>query len=407
MKNRRLPVTGAVALVVIAGALYLLPTRSQQSLLPPLRDVHMGFAVEKFASFPEYLAELGALHDSAPNLVALHSDRKTYAGDYPLYWVTIGDTNKPGIFIVSVIHARQEWQGAHIVMAFLKKVLDTQDNQSDFNSKLLDHFCVVAIPMVNIWGYFASPEGKHHNGHGAPVPGIDKADWHDMTHYDYYYGVNLNRNFDWNWDDYPSLPWSVRNHWNGHDYGFANYFMMPFYRDTAGNEVYDPENTHTNHILKPDPDVYDYKGVAPFSEPETQLIRDLFTKYSIVGFIDLHLMNSWNKRNASYISRNVDRNRMIRLIDDGIARVNRRNLVVGTQLPNTRHIVMEEYDNNAPYSVNWAQNRMGVKSFDWETGTDMPQEVWTDAYIEMLYRAIFWMQGEARKASKKSVQSDN
>jgi hypothetical protein len=47
----------------------------------------------------------------------------------------------------------------------------------------------------------------------------------------------------------------VRSYWNGTDYGKANYFMMPFHVDEQGNEVYDPENHHPNHILTPEPAV--------------------------------------------------------------------------------------------------------------------------------------------------------
>ncbi|HXV37007.1 MAG TPA: M14 family zinc carboxypeptidase [Myxococcota bacterium] len=364
--------------------------------LPPPRDVRMGFAIEKYTGFDEYVAELSALRDADPSRVTTHSDRTTYSGGYPLYWVTLGDTRKPAILIVSVLHARHEWQGAHLTLAFLRKLLDPEDDQRDFNSRLLDQLCVIAIPMVNVWGYFASPDGVHHNNHGAPVAGIERADWHDMTNYRYYHGVNLNRNFDWNWDAYPSLPWSVRRYWNGSDYGFANYFMMPFHLDEHGNEVFDPENAYPNHILKPDAAVFDYKGEAPFSEPETQLVRDLFARYRVAGFIDVHLMNSWHSRNASYISRSVDREWVTRWVDDAIAAVNRRNRSAGAQLPATQHIVMEEYDGNAPYSVNWAQNEMRVRSFAWETGTAFPEPIWTDAYMEMFYRAVSWMQTEAR-----------
>jgi hypothetical protein len=395
MKTRNL-IGVIIALVAIATARFLLPTTSREfDVLPFPRDVQMGFTLEKYASFDQYLDELRALRDANQSLFAMHTDRTTYGGDYPLYWVTIGDTNRPAIFIVTVLHAKEEWQGAHLTMALLSKFLDPQDNQREFNSAFLEHFCIVAIPMVNTWGYFESPDGMHYNNHGAPVPDIANADWHDMTHYDHYYGVNLNRNFDWNWEAYPSLPWSVEKYWNGKDYGFANYFMMPFYRDEAGNEIFDPENAHSDHVLKPDPAVFDYKGESPFSEPETQLIRDLFSKYQVVGFMDFHLMNSWGTRNASYISSGVDREQMIQWVDDAIATVNRRNQDANAPLPETRHIVMEEYDGNAPYSVNWAQNKMGVKSFDWETGTSFPQKVWTDAYMEMFYRALFWMQIEA------------
>jgi hypothetical protein len=35
---------------------------------------------------------------------------------------------------------------------------------------------------------------------------------------------------------------------------------------------------------------------------------------------------------------------------------------------------------------------MGVRSLDWGTGTSFPDEVWTDAYLDILYRSLHWMQ---------------
>ena len=404
MKYLRAKLSTAVLIVLSVAMFLVLVTSSRdKDILPFPRNVAMGFPVEKYENCDQYVAHLRSLNHRYPDLFDYQTDRKTYGSNYGLYWVTVGDTNKPAFFIVSVLHAKHEWQGAHIVLHFIEKILDPNDNQREFNTALLQNFCIVAVPMVNTWGYFASPDGKHYNKHAARVKDINKANWHDMTHYDYYYGVNLNRNFDWNWDTYPNLPFSVKQYWRGTDYGSANYFMMPFYINENGAEVYDPQNMHPNHILKPDLEVYDYKGEKPFSEPETQLIQDLFGRHRIVGFIDWHLMNPWQTNNASYISRHVDRQAMVRLIDEGIQIVKQRHKGKEAQLPPTQHIIMEEYDHNAPYSVNWAQNRMGVKSFGWETGTGFPVEVWTDAYMEIFYRALYWMQHETDQTSYKQL----
>lgn len=352
----------------------------------------MGFQVAKYPSPGDYEQHLDRLAARCPGQFAHHADRRTWSGDHDLRWLTVGDPSRPAFLMVSVLHAMNEWQGAHVTMRFVEKLLDPDDNQRQFSEALLSQYCLVAVPMANAWGYFAAPLGEHSNGHASRVPDIAAADWHDMTHYSHYYGVNLNRNFDFNWDAYPNLPFSVRSYWNGTDYGNANYFMMPFYVDDEGREVYDPENTHPNHILKPDPAVYDCKGTAPFSEPETQLIRDLFDRYDVIGFMDWHVMNTWQTNGASYVSQTEDRDAMVQLVDDGVERVNRRHPSLATPMPRTRHIVMEEYDHGAPYAINWAQNRMGVTSFDWETGTGFPDEVWTDAYLEIFYRALHWMQ---------------
>jgi len=229
-----------------------------------------------------------------------------------------------------------------------------------------------------------------------------------MSQYDRYFGVNLNRNFDWNWAPYPRLPWSVRDYWNGRDYGSANYFMAPYFIDENGVEVYDPHGDRENWVLKPDPDVYDFKGSAPFSEPETQLIRDLVTmRYRVVGFADWHTMNPWQTNNVSYISGSEEKRfAMINLVDAAIQRVNRRHSEASEAIPRSRHIVMEEYGGDAPTSINWAQNREGIRSFGWEMGTQLPVVIWTDAYMEMFYRSIYWMQDAAESRSSDDSNED-
>ncbi len=366
-----------------------------QSALPlPLpRDVAMGFKIEKYSDFSVYEAQLARLKSSYPAGFDYHSDRKSQDGAYPLYWITVGDTAKPVIFFVAVLHAKNEWAGSQMILRFVEKLLDPNDDQREFNQAFLARFALVAVPMANPWGYFESPEGLHHNAHSAKVKGIETADWHDMREYAHYSGVNLNRNFDWNWQRYPRLPWRVRHYFNGRDYGYANYFMAPWYRDVDGKEIYAPKGDHPNRILRPDLDVYDYKGEAPFSEPETQLIRDLvIERYQVVGFADWHTMNPWQTQNASYISGNESIQSMgKRLIDDAIDRVNARHVGRSEPIPDCQHNVMEEYDDNAPYSVNWAQNAAGIRAFAWETGTELDDEVWTDAYMELFYRSINWL----------------
>jgi hypothetical protein len=161
------------------------------------------------------------------------------------------------------------------------------------------------------------------------------------------------RNFDINWDKYWRLPFSVKDYWNGKDYGYANNFMMPFYIDPITKQkVYDPSGIHQNHIFESAPDLYDYKGEAPFSESETQLIRDLFYKYKVVGFIDFH-MNPWQNDDVSYTSRNVNRKAMMMLIDRDIKLVNVRNPELRNRIPNCHHLIIEDYDHNAPCSINW------------------------------------------------------
>ncbi|MFT5287608.1 MAG: hypothetical protein ACI8W3_000901 [Myxococcota bacterium] len=382
-----------ILLILVSLALASNRIRVSHEPLPTPRDVSMGFAISKYPDFPAYEAELVRLKSTYPDQFEFQSEGTSYDGSFPLTWVTVGNPTKPAILFVGVLHGRNEWAGTQMLLQFAEKLLDPRDNQRDFNRAFLERYCLVAIPMANPWGYFASPEGIHHNPHPADVKGIESADWHDMTHYGRYMGVDLNRNFDWNWDKLDTYPWVARKFWNGKDYGIASRYMMPYYRDAEGNEVYSPDGEHKNRILKPDPGVYDYKGEAPFSEPETQLVRDLvLNRYNVIGFADWHTMNPWQNKSATYVSGHEDtRAQAYTFTERSIDRVNNRNPDNPSPMPKPRRIVIEEYANNGPYAANWAQNAAGIRTFGWETGTALPDKVWTDAYMDMFYHSIHWM----------------
>lgn len=335
--------------------------------LPGLIEEEMGLnSITWYESFEEYESELEALAESSN--VILKSDRTSYTGNYPLYWLEIGDRTKPAIFFNGLLHAHNEKNITHILMKFAEELVDGE-TQSDFNEYILENYCVIIIPMANPYGYFASEEGHHHNGHGASVPNIQNLNWHNNANYGYYSGVNLNRNFDWGWENYINIPWSMQQYWNGIDYGGANYIMMP--------------NPPT---LAPEYELYDYKGESAFSEPETQLIRDLFDRYDVIAFFDYHTMNPWQTNNSSNIPARY-RNDLITLIDASRARVNARHS--GIDLPATVHLDMHSYDGgNAPFASNWAFSKKGVFAFGWETGTDLPVELYSDMYIELFYRSL-------------------
>jgi hypothetical protein len=359
--------------------------------LNPPANVDMGFTWTKYANEAAYVAELDRIATLSGGQFQYHTDRKCYGGSHDLYWVTVGDTEKPAIFMTSVLHAQNEWQGAHILLRFLEKTVTASDNQQAFNAALLDSHCIVAVPMANPWGYWESLDGKHYNNHPAPVPNIETYTVHDTELYDWYYGVNLNRNFDINWEQYGLLPWSVQSYWNGSDYGYANYFMMPYYLDENENLVYDPNNQHPNHVLGPYTDIYDYKGAAPFSEPETQLIRDLCCRFNLVGFSDWHLMNPWQSNNSSNISGLDPERGWIRTkIEEAVARVNLRH-PGDMPMPAPKHIDSNTYDGGAPFATNWSAHKLGVRSFAWETGQNYTQQQISDVYLEMMYLSCYWM----------------
>jgi hypothetical protein len=359
-----------------------------EELAAPL-DVNMGFEYTKYANYAEFESALDDLEANGSVPVTVSTDRTSYTGGYPLYWVTVGNPELPALVMVSAMHGRNEWMGANIMVGFLNKLVDPEDDQAAFNAQLLDRVCIVSVPMVNPWGYFADADGVHGNGHTAMVSDIESYSNHDTTLYDEYTaGVNLNRNFDYNWEAYGVLPFLVSSYWTGTDYGTANYFMMPY---VMVGEVltYDPTNEYEDHILGPDPHFYSWKGSAPLSEPETQLIDDLFDWYNVVGFSDWHQMNPWQSNNTSYTHTTLPDKTAVRAwISAAVARVNARHS--GDDLPAVNHTDADTYDGSAPFSINWAYNVKGAKTIGWEMGQDYPEEFVTDAYMEMMYRTLYW-----------------
>ena len=331
-----------------------------------------------FKSNDDYKAALDKLSES--DIISHFVGGKSYRGEYPLYYITVGDTSNPAIFYISGSHGTNEKYAPHLLLDFVQRIKDQES--------LLESYCFIAVPLCNPYGYFGSKEGLHHNGHEYDVPGIKRATWHDMTNYSRYSGVNINRNFDYRHAEYHNLPWSVKSYWNGKNYGLANYFMMPYYLDEKGQQVYDPTNRHGNHVLMPDKRVYDWKGPAPFSEPETAFVRDVFHKFDVVFFTDWHTMNPWQTNNVLYYSRRLQaRGDLKERIAEQIQAINREYSV---NMPKPSVAFLEEYDGGAPLSMSWAQLTEGVTSFGWESGWNFPEEAWMEAYLRVMQAGVDW-----------------
>ena len=145
------------------------------------------------------------------------------------------DENEPEVFFNSLIHAREP-AAMMAVLYFMDYLTDNYSTNPDV-AYLVDNREIYFLPCVNPDGYVynqtTNPNGggmwrknRRNNGDGST-------------------GIDLNRNFDmlWGIDDNGSSP-------NGFD-------------ET-------------------------YRGTAPFSEPETQNVRDFVNSRSIVTQIDYH-----------------------------------------------------------------------------------------------------------------------
>ncbi len=191
---------------------------------------HMG-SMGGFFNLQEVYDQLDSMRLFYPTLISV----RVAAGNNPtiegrsIYYVRITSnpdqaSAKPKVFYNSLIHAREP-MGMQQLIFFMWYLLENY-NTSDEVKYLVDNLQLCFIPVVNPDGYefnhTSYPAGggmwrknRRDNGGGA-------------------YGVDLNRNFGYKWGC-----------------------------DNTGSS--------------PDPSNETYRGTGPFSEPETQVIRDFCT----------------------------------------------------------------------------------------------------------------------------------
>lgn len=180
---------------------------------------------EAFHTYDEMTAELRTLENRNPGLVEMFSIGKSLEGrEIWALKITDESRGKPlddraAIAYMGTHHAR-EHISTEVPIIFAKDLIDMAGTDSAIKA-LLQSTIVYVIPMVNPDGSMFDIEGRRYHW------------WRKNRHRnaDHTFGVDLNRNY-------------------GHGWG------------TGGSST------------NPSSDVY--MGTAPFSEPETQSIRDFF-----------------------------------------------------------------------------------------------------------------------------------
>ncbi len=188
---------------------------------------HLG-TMGGYLHLQEVLDELDSMRANYPNLISVKmtAGSNTSIEDRPIYYVRISNTpnqatGKPKVMYNALTHAREP-MGMQQLIFFMWYLLENYST-SDEIKYLVDNLELCFIPVSNPDGYAYNhemfPEGggmwrknRRDNGGGE-------------------YGVDLNRNFGfkWGWDNSGSSPFPV-------------------------------DET--------------YRGTAPFSEPETRIVRD-------------------------------------------------------------------------------------------------------------------------------------
>jgi len=201
-----------------------------------------------FYKIEEIYSELDSLHNQYPDLVSQKlqfNTQQTWEGR-PLYYIRISDNpnsteDEPKVFYNSLTHAREP-MGMQQLFYFMNYLVENYATSEEIQY-LLNNVELYFVPLMN-------PDGYYHNQMTNPIGGgmwrKNKRNNGDGT-----YGVDLNRNWSYMW---------------GYD----------------------------NNGSSPVPGDVNYRGPAPFSEPESQVGRDLCDEMNFKLSLNYHCYsNLW------------------------------------------------------------------------------------------------------------------
>lgn len=188
-----------------------------------------------FPTLSEALSYMDSLHNLYPNLMTA---RDSIGGSYQgraIWMVKISDNvesdeDEPEFFINSLIHAREP-MGLEATLRYMSYLLDNY-GIDPVVTDLVDNREFYFVPIVN-------PDGYEYNRQIAPGGG---GMWRKNRHGS---GIDLNRNwgYQWGYDDNGSSP---------------------------------------------DPSDETYRGTGPFSEPETQVLRNFINSRQFKVIMNFH-----------------------------------------------------------------------------------------------------------------------
>lgn len=180
-----------------------------------------------FFTYQEFLDHLDAMATEYPNLITQRAVIDTFQTheNRPIYWLKISDNpyvneSEPEVLYTSIHHAREPQSLAQLIF-YMWYVLENYGSDDEV-TYLVDNTEMYFIPMINPDGYIEN-ETNYPNGGGL---------WrkNKRDNLDGEYGVDLNRNYGYKW---------------GYD-----------------NDGSSPETSSQT-----------YRGLAPFSEPETKAVQ--------------------------------------------------------------------------------------------------------------------------------------
>ncbi len=201
---------------------------ASQSDVPVPDGFNLG-SMGGFLTYEEILAELDSMFQQYPELITEKepiNDMTSIEGR-PIYYIKISDNpnvdeDEPEVLYTSLTHAREPG-GMMALIFYMYHLLENYETDDEIK-QLVDNTEMYFVPIVNPDGYIYNQENDPNGG------GMWRKNRRDNG--DGSYGVDLNRNF-------------------GYEWGY----------DNSGSSG--------------DPSSETYRGEEPFSEPETQIIKDL------------------------------------------------------------------------------------------------------------------------------------
>jgi len=220
------------------------------------QGTRVGFTFDHYVTYEEMVSTLKAMAAQYSNIMNVSVIGYTYgwnesSGHYDtpreIFLVKISDNpdadeDEPEILIDGLHHAR-EWLAVEVPLYFIQTLVENY-GQNDTITWLVNHREIYVVPMVNPDGYVYDGNGNLNNVQNwrkncrdNDGDGVFENDWITGI----YEGVDLNRNYDIDWENGDSDP-----------------------------------NSET------------YRGPSPFSEPETQAMRDFAYNHTINLYLTYH-----------------------------------------------------------------------------------------------------------------------
>ena len=206
---------------------------------------HLG-SMGGYMTLAEAYAELDTLKNLFPNLITIKQSLGNSIENRPVYMVKISDNpdvdeNEPEVLYTALHHAREP-ESMMQMFYFMYYLLENYNSNSTVQY-LVNNRAMYFIPVVN-------PDGYEYNRSTNPSGG---GMWRKNRRANTggSFGIDLNRN-----------------------YGPYNYWNAP----NGGSSTNPGSDT--------------YRGTAPFSEPETQIIRDFLTSRKIKNALNYHTFSN-------------------------------------------------------------------------------------------------------------------